>query len=1162
MRLQWSTMLLASGAALLAALGQPVSAQTEIGERAAPRFLFSSSDRTVPVPVDANRTPLLHQRLTLELNGVTVRDALATIAKRSGISIWYNDDVIPARRRVHLSAADITVAEALAEVLVDTDVDVIFGSNGAASLVKRGAKGVKAAAAPLRIGGVVRDENGAPLAGAIVTIEQLSLSTITDNSGIYVLVVPEQQVQGQTVVLKVRSIGYKPAEQSITLTGATQTINLALERAVFSLDAVVVTGVVDPVSGSKLPFTVSTLGPEDMPIPTTSAAIGAVQGKVAGVNMVRGSGQPGSDMSVVLRTPTSIAKSSAPLYVVDGVILGESTVDLESLDIERIEIVKGAAGAALYGSKAGSGVISITTRRGADIPQGKVQFKVRSEYGQSELPSGVPLAESHYFRMNDNGEFVTAGGVPITASSQRVVKDDRIMDLAYPGPLYDNIKTFFRPGEFRTQSATVGYNSAPVNLSLSLNNYKEKGTIVTNGGYERNNARLNLDYRISDAINISTSMYHNRAFRDELSSRASGSGLNSPFWDMMMFGPDVDLSARDSNGNYINQPDPAVSRENPIWRQTTRDNNTKRSRTLLSGAAHYRPLRWLNLDGSVSYDLSDIKEHLYVPKGVPRVTSTDDEAGADGRLFKEVRTTGQLNGDLSAQALWRLGDFTARTMVRGLMERQQYDRVTADGRDFRVRDVPKLELTRRQFIESYTRDIRANAFFVQTGFDYRDKYIGDALVRRDGSSLFGPDARWATYYRGSLAWRMTKEPWWPIQSISEFKLRASQGTAGGRPNFSDQYETWTMNSNGKVTKGTLGNRDLKPEHTTEREIGLDVIAFKRFQLELTHARQSTSDQLIQIPMPASLGYSSQWQNAGTLQGTTYEASLQALLLQQKNLKWTSTLVWDRSRSKITEWKRDCYFNNFALRCLNSNLSHIWGEKLVTSVAELPENLRAQADEFQINDDGYLVWVGAGGNYTQGRWGEETEIDDITYGWGLPFVLRDSLGNVRTERIGNGNPNFSLGWINRVQWKNFTFHVHLHSQVGGQVYNHTRQRLYQYYRHGDLDQTGRPQELKKPIDYYFSIYNQNNYTSAFVEDAGFIKLREATVQYSLRKQQLQKLGLSGLGAERITLGLIGRNLFTRTPYRGYDPEVGTVFQREDYMAWPNTRTVTMNVEIQF
>ena len=204
-----------------------------------------------------------------------------------------------------------------------------------------------------------------------------------------------------TYTLELRRLGYKPLNRGgvVVADNATVTLNLTMAEAGLSLQAFVTTGVVDPATGTRVPFTVGRVTAEDAPVPATNA-LETIQGKIAGVSVVP-AGQAGSGTNIVLRSPTSINKSNSPLIVVDGVIqtdaFGASSADLQSMDIESVEVVKGAAAASLYGARAAAGVIQITTRRGSGLADGTTRFSVRSEYGANSLNSPVRWAQSHFY---------------------------------------------------------------------------------------------------------------------------------------------------------------------------------------------------------------------------------------------------------------------------------------------------------------------------------------------------------------------------------------------------------------------------------------------------------------------------------------------------------------------------------------------------------------------------------------------------------------------------------------------------------------------------------------------------------------------------------------------------------------------------------------------
>jgi TonB-linked SusC/RagA family outer membrane protein len=1015
-----------------------------------------------------------------------------------------------------------------------------------------------------RIVGVVTDEDtGRPLPGVQIYLDGTTIGTLTGNDGRYVLAA----VRPGTYTVIAQIIGHAQGRQAgvVVATAQSATVDFKLKTAVLSLQEVVVTGLTDPTAGVKNPMSIPRVSKNQIAtVPTTASAAASIQGKVAGASIIRGSGLPGSGVNVLLRSPTSIQQSNSPLYVVDGVILASSidatTVDLESLDIESIEVVKGAAAASLYGSKAAAGVIAITTSRGKNLALDETRIQVRNEFGASMAPDPIPLSGTHNFRQNDAGQWLDTNG-NVVPRSQRAVSADNFMDKPFNLGTYDNIDRYFRPAQFMLTQVNMSHNSRSTSFLTSFNQYNDRGALATNDGFTRRDFRVNLDHRLLESFSLSLSGYHSRTAQDLLIANEGEGGV---FWDLLLIEPDLDVGKRGPDGQYLQVPDSTIPIENPLWVELVDDEDRWRTRTLGSLDLRFSPFTWLNFTSNFSYDRSDTKYKFYRPKGRP--TSVTQDIPAEGRLDQNDDYADALNASFAATVLRNIGKLTTRSTLRGLVEREQRQVVNARGDNFWVEGVPSLEVAATRDITSSYTDIRSNAVSLNVGADYDGKYILDALVRHDGSSLFGPNERWHTYYRAAGAWRLSSEAFWPWRDkINEFKLRAALGTAGNRPsNFARQYETWSVNEDGTVAKATLGNADLKPEYRREIELGADMIFGGRYSLELTYADQKTRDLLIEKVLPSVSGYTGQWINTGVQSGRSYEATFQAQIINRPGFSWNMSLVADRMRSRIDEWNQACEFDGLQNFCTGASLSEMWGERHLRSVDEIARKHPTRSTEFRVNDDGYLVWVGQNTSWRDGvarnLWGTSTIIDGISYNWGIPIVQSDSLGFPVISKIGESAPDFTVGWNNTLNWRGFAFYTQLHAQVGGNTYNATKQRLYQHQRSGDLDQTGKETENKKTMTYYQAIYNAMNNTEHFVEPGSYLKLREMAVSYRFNRNLLQKMKLPG--AQAMSLGLVGRNLFTFTGYSGFDPEVGNPLERRDYFVYPNTRQLTFNVEITF
>ena len=279
------------------------------------------------------------------------------------------------------------------------------------------------------------------------------------------------------------------------------------------------------------------------------------------------------------------------------------------------------------------------------------------------------------------------------------------------------------------------------------------------------------------------------------------------------------------------------------------------------------------------------------------------------------------------------------------------------------------------------------------------------------------------------------------------------------------------------------------------------------------------------------------------------------------------MVADRSRNTVTEFNRSCFTTQtIAFRCAGVGLGEMYGFQFLHDKTYLPADAQSRVNEFDVNDEGLVVWVGADKKYTQGEtptggWGTTTTIGTSSYGWGLPIQRKDSTGSAAVIRIGDGTPKFKWGFTNSVTWRNFDVFTLIDAAVGGDAYNQTNQRMYQWAKSHDVDQAGKAQELKKPVEYYVSLYAANDPSDYFVEDAGYVKLRELSVKYRFGPRAVSLL--RSVGARGAAVSLIGRNLLTSTKYKGYDPEVGSnTLTRLDSFDYPRYRTFTGSIEITF
>jgi len=1075
------------------------------------------------------------------------------------------------------------------------------------------------------ITGRVTNAQGQPEAAVNVQITALQSGATTDASGNYRLVVPGSRIRaGQQVTIVASRQGLASQSRTITLNpGANLTQNFQLNTSVLALEAVVVTGVAGATERAKVPFEVAQLTAEDMPVAPTSAG-GAIQGKVAGAQVVQGSGRPGSAPSILLRGPQSInaeGRNQEPLYIVDGVILASGMVDIDALDIENIEVVKGAAAASLYGSRAAAGVVQITTKRGKGLPNDEVRYTARTEYGRNEVATYPSLlyATAHPFAMTaDSSQFVsnaggncdflscpsvalagqtraaTVGGVcPATAYQGCAAGAwNTYMTGRWPGTTYNHVQQIFDPGSFTQNYLAAEGRAGATNYHISFQNLTEEGVFPGLEGFSRNNFRVNLDQAVRSDVSLSASAFYSRSTQDNFPENSG-----NPMFDLTRMPAGVNLFAceakktedcSDNPRGIIIQPDPFNTEStNPIYDLLNREYKQNRGRFLGSATARYSPLSWLDVDGNVSYDRLDREDQDYFFKGYQ--TRPANATVNQGFLDRDVYLSEAFNGSVTASMRWALGNnIYNRTQFRYLYEEQDYQRTYTSGSGFFAQDIPQfanLDPTRLGST-SETTEVISDGYFAITNFEIADRYILDALIRNDGSSLFGEDERRQWYYRAAAAWRVSEEPWFSVPSLNELKFSYAYGTAGNRPNFYAQYETFAVSSTG-ITPGRLGNQALKPEFAREQELSMDASLFgDRIGLELTYANRITEDQIIAVPLPAYTGYSEQYQNAGTLESNTFEASLSARLLERGNFSWNARLLYDRTRTEITKLTVPAFTYGVAGQGLDDVFYAREGEEMGTfygfQVAEscdmLPASVLATnpCEQWAVNDDGYLVWVGAGGSLGTPQWGRAAgfAINGQQITWGTPFAgqCTDRSTEERTFLcpVGRTTPDYNLSVTNTLTWGGFTVYGLIDAVQGFSVYNQPLQWSV-FRRVTDLfNERDTPAAEAKPVGYYDALYTFSGGlepSSVFVEDASFVKLRELSFRYRVGGDRLARLpgSLDGL-----TLSLTGRNLKTWTNYRGFDPEVGkaggdtgsAALGRVEGYQYPNFRTWTLGVEVNF
>jgi len=1035
---------------------------------------------------------------------------------------------------------------------------------------------------------IVSSETGEPLDAALVNLtlagqEEPAFRALTQHTGRYLMV----GVPAGRCTLEVELMGFGTVTRSVDVVAGESTIaDFRLDPEPISLSEIVVTGVIGSTQRTKLPFDVVQVRVADLPVPSLNAAQ-SLQGKVAGVQVVQPSGIPGATPSILLRGVTSLdasGRSQDPLYIVDGIIVGTDLVDVSALDIQSIEVVKGAAAASLYGSRAANGVVHIRTKRGAEMGEARAQYTLRSEFGGSTLgrTPEIMVARAHRYAMTpDSTMFLNEDGTACnwldcgllalagqTAKSGAANEWNTYQTNPWPGKTYDQVQRFFDNASFLQNQITVEGRSGRTNFHVSASQLNQGGIVRFLPGFRRTNFRVNLDQAVHEDLSVQASVFYSRSTQPQSNlERAALQGLRA-------VAPVVDLLAEDpefpEDPVFLVGPNDAV---NPLYDLKTIREERRRNRFLGSVTARYSPNDWFDIDGNFSFDQGNVREERFWPKGY---RTTEPSWLNDGRLWVIRNSSEALNGSLTASGRFDLTDQVRNTtQIRYLVESQDYEDFWADGYEFAVADVPVMTNINQETLWSATgrETIRSDGYFLITNFDLSDRYVVDALIRNDGSSLFGEDERRQWYYRVGAAWRLGQEAFFHLPYVDDLKLRYSLGTAGGRPRFAAQYETFEV-SQGRVQPNRLGNKDLKPEFSTEHEAGLDLSLLNyRSVLSLTYAQTTTEDQILRVPVANFTGFTTQWRNAGTLESKTWEATLDLRLIEKPDLSWSTKLLFDVTKTKIKDlYTPDFrYEGNIFLARKGEEVGTFYGFQAAMGCEHLPEDM--SCDEFAVNDDGFLVWVGQGGSLDVPQWGADgPAIAGIAVKWGTPFAgfCVDRVTKEKTQYcpVGKSLPDYNLSLSTTLTWRGLTAYA-LFSRSAG---FYLGSDYYQWGVPGMYDQLGVPVEQQKPVGYYnawYTLAQGGGVRSTNMHDGTFTKLRELSLVYQIGPDFLAQIpGLRGI--EALRLRLTGQNLFTWTDYPGYDPDVGwsdgqvasAAIDRWDHNSYPHMRTFTGSVEVVF
>ncbi len=913
------------------------------------------------------------------------------------------------------------------------------------------------------ITGMVKDQTGAPIPGATIMIVGTTNGTISTPDGSFSIDCMS------TDSLAVSFIGF-----STVVTGVTpgQPLNVILTEDIAKLDEVVVVGY-GTMRKSDLTGSISTVAAKDLNKGVITTTEQALQGKVAGLTVIRGSGDPTAGATMRLRGGTSLIASSTPLVVIDG-IPGADINSISPSDIASVDVLKDASAAAIYGSRGANGVIIITTTRSN---KGKhVEYSNYFAFGKQAKYLDLLTADEWRQKVEETGnkKAVDFGG---DTDWQKAITQNSFSQ-SHTVAFSNNVES----GGYR---ASLSYlDNQGIVLTSRL---KRLGASISGYTYGFNN-KLKLDMGIHSTFDEYNPV-------DQVYSNAYLLNPTSPIYDSL--------------GNYFQTDNNESLNPVEILKNGVHDNSRKR---LLGYAkAELEIIDGLKYIVNTSYQYNTNQTRLYYPTyskygaadiGYAR-RSVDDGTNLQLETY--------LNYEKEFAAAHRINVMAGYSYLDETYEGFGAERRSFDTDLFKYNNLGAGIDARSTDVNSYKSNSKLISFFGRVNYSFNSKYVLTATIRRDGSSKFGENNKWGLFPSVAAAWKISDESFMDFASswLNYAKIRAGYGVTGSQEAISP-YKSLALlgTEGGKYYDPATGtwkaaykpiqnsNPNLKWESTSQTNFGIDVSIFNKLSATLDLYKKLTSDLIFEyaVPQPPNL-YNTTLANVGDLSNKGIELALNYNIMQNSDFRWDVNLSLAKNIMKIDK------------------LSGALFETDAVPSGDL-HGIRGMSNEYsQTIREGYAVgtfW----GQHTLGL-DENGKFLNVN-GDVLKTLPGDSL---RTD-LGNAQPKFSLGLSTGGTFKNFDFSISTYGLFGQKVLNATSMALNDYSRF--------PQYNVQPRMFEDSITASATYSDYWIEDASFFRLQSLTIGYTFK--------FKNIGIEKIRLFATGENLFVITKYTGLDPEI--------------------------
>ncbi|WP_243414894.1 SusC/RagA family TonB-linked outer membrane protein [Flagellimonas aquimarina] len=956
-------------------------------------------------------------------------------------------------------------------------------------------------------GAVTDSRSGTPIPGVSVFIENTSYGAVTDFDGNYSFQVNLQQAD---YVLVASYLGYSTEKISLSYSGGDITNNFTLSEDLLNLDEVVVTGNPAGVNKRTLGNAISSVKAEDLVNNGAIAVDQAISGKISGALVQQNSGDPAGGISIRLRGPSTVLGNSDPLYIVDGIIISNSSnsnnlvdlggnsqnrlVDLNPNDIERIEIIKGAAAAAIYGSRASNGVVQIFTKRGkSGDPKFTFSTNVRINELRNEIDyNTVPLAWVDPFD-RDNLE---------TVAVDRFNLQDEFFETGF------GIENFL--------SVNGGNEKTSYYISGS---FLDNEGIIKNTDFQRIGFKTNITQKAFDWLDINAGLNFTRS----VSSDIPNGGINAAYGAItgFVFSDNSINPAPDDSGVYP-VTSLLVPRTNPAEAVNRFDFGQKVNRIITSVGLNARITEKLRASYLLGLDFYNQSATAFIPINNTSPNGNGFSRRADINNF-------QYNSDLTLTYQTPINeDIESTTTLGGSWQYEEFERIgiEADG----LAPIVEIASDGSILAQGETRSqISYWGSFLQQSFGYKDKLYLNGAIRLDGASTFGEDERNQLYAKASLSYVISEEDFWEDtfgDAFNTFKLRGSWGQAGNLTALSAFQRFTTLNpssingSPGLIPGTQQGDLDIAPERQEEIEFGFDAgFLNNRLGIEFTYYKQDVTDLLLPRELAPSTGFGSRIENVGDLENKGIEILLKGAPIKSNDFSWDITATFSQNDNTVT---RVAGGGQFSLAGSFATNFVIEGEPLGVFFRQF--YAREADGSISLDADGY------------------------------PFRGTTPDGQ-SSKVIGDPNPDWFGSLINEFAYKNFKLRIQLDAVQGFDVFNWNR-RLLDNVIFGGGYNVGQELLGNRPKGFGGA---QAGIFEEFVEDGSFVKLRELAISYGFKPPFD--------GIDNVEVSLVGRNLISWDDYSGWDPEINTAGQSNgvrgfDFAGVPIPRTYQLGINVSF